>query len=179
MPMGDTPSSSSHSPTYHLSLYVYCVGVKQLVGTLSLCVQNIDVRCETKTKNNVFVTVVASIQFRTLTNQAMTFYTAQIQAYIFIVRLKEASEVKLGSEFKQKNEIIESVERELAKVITLYGYEIVQTLIVDIESDAQVKRATNEINVGEYSRLRVAATEKAEAEKILQIKRAEGEKKSK
>lgn len=29
-----------------------------------------------------------------------------------------------------------------------YGFEIVQTLIVDIEPDAQVKRAMNEINAG-------------------------------
>lgn len=31
-----------------------------------------------------------------------------------------------------------------------YGFEIVQTLIVDIEPDAQVKRAMNEINAGEF-----------------------------
>lgn len=29
-----------------------------------------------------------------------------------------------------------------------YGFEIVQTLIVDIEPDEQVKRAMNEINAG-------------------------------
>lgn len=34
-----------------------------------------------------------------------------------------------------------------------YGFEIVQTLIVDIEPDAQVKRAMNEINAGNFSQL--------------------------
>ncbi|WJX38577.1 HIR complex subunit, variant 2 [Trifolium repens] len=58
-----------------------------------------------------------------------------------------------------------------------YGYEIVQTLIVNIESDEHVKWAMNEINAA--ATLRVAANEKAEAEKILQIKRAEGEAESK
>ena len=32
-----------------------------------------------------------------------------------------------------------------------YGYEIVQTLIVDIEPDVHVKRAMNEINAGKLS----------------------------
>ncbi|KAJ0859079.1 hypothetical protein HanRHA438_Chr13g0608351 [Helianthus annuus] len=61
--------------------------------------------------------------------------------------------------------------------MSAYGYEIVQTLIVDIEPDEHVKRAMNEINAA--ARLRMAAAEKAEAEKILQIKRAEGEAESK
>ncbi|KZV43966.1 pentatricopeptide repeat-containing protein [Dorcoceras hygrometricum] len=69
--------------------------------------------------------------------------------------------------------------------MSAYGFEIVQTLIVDIEPDAQVKRAMNEINAAARlrnataARLRVAANEKAEAEKILQIKKAEGEAESK
>ncbi|KAJ0099086.1 hypothetical protein Patl1_22101 [Pistacia atlantica] len=71
----------------------------------------------------------------------------------------------LDDVFEQKNEI--------AKAMSAYGYEIVQTLIVDIEPDGHVKRAMDEINVA--ARLRVAANEKAEAEKIIQIKRAEGE----
>ena len=33
--------------------------------------------------------------------------------------------------------------------LSAYGYEIVQTLIVDIEPDEHVKRAMNEINAGE------------------------------
>lgn len=32
--------------------------------------------------------------------------------------------------------------------MSAYGYEIVQTLIVDIEPDEHVKRAMNEINAG-------------------------------
>lgn len=32
--------------------------------------------------------------------------------------------------------------------MSAYGYEIVQTLIVDIEPDVHVKRAMNEINAG-------------------------------
>ncbi|XP_051142836.1 hypersensitive-induced response protein 1-like [Andrographis paniculata] len=160
----------------------WCVGY-QLAGTLSLRVQQLDVRCETKTKDNVFVTVVASIQYRALAEKASdAFYRLsntkeQIQAYVFDVIRASVPRLDLDSAFEQKNDIAKAVEDELEKAMSAYGYEIVQTLIVDIEPDGQVKRAMNEINAA--ARLRVAANEKAEAEKILQIKKAEGEAESK
>jgi len=49
-----------------------------------------------------------------------------------------------------------------------YGYFIVQALVTDICPDGTVKRAMNEINAAQ--RLRVAAADKAEAEKILKVK---------
>ncbi|KAF8037289.1 hypothetical protein BT93_B0252 [Corymbia citriodora subsp. variegata] len=164
----------------------------RLVGHLSLRVQQLDVRCETKTKDNVFVTVVASVQYRALANQASdAFYKlsnteGQIQAYVFdaltfsldrFSHKSKCSKTRFDDVFEQKNEIAKAVEGELEKAMSTYGYEIVQTLIVDIEPDVHVKRAMNEINAA--ARLRVAANEKAEAGKILQIKRAEGEAESK
>ncbi|CAL1368155.1 unnamed protein product [Linum trigynum] len=156
---------------------------KQLAGHLSLRVQQLDVRCETKTKDNVFVTVVASIQYRALAERANdAFYKlsntrGQIQAYVFDVIRASVPKLLLDDTFEQKNDIAKAVEDELEKAMSHYGYEIVQTLIVDIEPDEHVKRAMNEINAA--ARMRLAATEKAEAEKILQIKRAEGEAESK
>ncbi|ONM21607.1 hypersensitive induced response2 [Zea mays] len=97
----------------------WCIG-QQIAGYLSLRVRQLDVRCETKTKDNVFVTVVASVQYRALADKASdAFYKLsntreQIQSYVF-----------------------------------------------------------------DAARMRVAASEKAEAEKILQIKKAEGEAESK
>ncbi|CAA2979013.1 Hypothetical predicted protein [Olea europaea subsp. europaea] len=83
----------------------------------------------------------------------------------------------VDSAFEQKNDIAKAVDEELERVMSAYGFEIVQTLIVDIEPDVQVKKAVNEINV--TTRLRLATNEKAEAEKVLQIKKAEGEAESK
>ncbi|KAL2464538.1 Hypersensitive-induced response protein 1 [Forsythia ovata] len=160
----------------------WCLGY-QLAGSLSLRVQQLDVRCETKTKDNVFVTVVASIQYRALSEKAAdAFYKlsntkAQIQAYVFDVIRASVPRLDLDSTFEQKNDIAKAVEHELEKAMSAYGFEIVQTLIVDIEPDVQVKRAMNEINSA--ARLRVAANERAEADKILLIKRAEGEAESK
>lgn len=156
---------------------------QQVAGYLSLRVQQLDVRCETKTKDNVFVTVVASVQYRALAGKASdAFYRLsntreQIQSYVFDVIRASVPKLLLDDVFEQKNEIAKSVEEELEKAMSTYGYEIVQTLIVDIEPDEHVKRAMNEINAA--ARMRVAANEKAEAEKILQIKRAEGDAESK
>jgi len=41
------------------------------------------------------------------------------------------------------------------QAMSAYGYEIVQTLITDIEPDVHVKRAMNEINAGIYIFLRL------------------------
>ncbi|KAJ4973902.1 hypothetical protein NE237_007076 [Protea cynaroides] len=155
----------------------------RIAGHLSLRLQQLNVRCETKTKDNVFVNVVASIQYRALADKASdSFYKlsntrSQIQAYVFDVIRASVPKLNLDDTFEQKNEIAKAVEEELEKAMSAYGYEIVQTLIVDIEPDEHVKRAMNEINAA--ARLRVAANEKAEARKILQIKRAEGEAESK
>ncbi|EEF45011.1 conserved hypothetical protein [Ricinus communis] len=120
----------------------------QLAGHLSLRLQQLDVRCETKTKDNVFVNVVASVQYRALADKASdAFYKlsntrTQIQAYVFDVIRASVPKLNLDDVFEQKNEIAKAVEEELEKVT---------------------------------ARLRVAANEKAEAEKIVQIKKAEGE----
>ncbi|KAH7651978.1 Stomatin/HflK/HflC family protein [Dioscorea alata] len=156
---------------------------KRVAGYLSLRVKQLDVRCETKTKDNVFVTVVASIQYRAIAERASdAFYKlsdtrGQIQSYVFDVIRSSVPKLDLDDIFEQKNDIAETVKEELEKAMAAYGYEIVQTLIVDIAPDERVKRAMNEINAA--ARLRVAATEKAEADKILQIKRAEGDAESK
>lgn len=156
---------------------------KRVAGYLSLRVQQLDVRCETKTKDNVFVTVVSSVQYRALANNAAdAFYKLsnpreQIQAYVFDVIRSTVPKLMIDDVFEQKNDVAKAVEDELEKAMSAYGYEIIQTLIVDIEPDINVKRAMNEINAA--SRMRVAAKEKAEAEKILQIKRAEGDAESK
>jgi len=151
----------------------------KLAGHVTLRLQQLDVRCETKTKDNVFVNVVASVQYRVLANNAGdAFYKlsnprTQIQAYVFDVIRASVPKLELDNVFEQKNEIARAVENELEKAMSAYGYEIVQTLIVDIEPDEHVKRSMNEINAA--ARMRLATNEKAEAEKIIQIKRAEGE----
>ncbi|KAL5677427.1 hypothetical protein ACJX0J_013558, partial [Zea mays] len=102
--------------------------------------------------DNVFVTVVASVQYRALADKASdAFYKLsntreQIQSYVFDVIRATVPKLGLDDAFEQKNEIAKAVEEELEKAMSTYGYQIVQTLIVDIEPDDRVKRAMNEIN---------------------------------
>ncbi|KAL3697420.1 hypothetical protein R1sor_011496 [Riccia sorocarpa] len=160
----------------------WCCGIN-IAGRLSLRVQQLDVRCETKTKDNVFVNIVASVQYRAIQEAAFDAYykltnpRSQIQSYVFDVVRASVPKMILDDVFEQKSEIARNVEEQLEKAMTNYGWEIVQTLIVDVEPDETVKKAMNEINAAQRSRL--ATREKAEAEKLLQVKRAEAEAESK
>ncbi|KAJ8649916.1 hypothetical protein MRB53_002939 [Persea americana] len=133
--------------------------------------------------DNVFVNVVASVQYHVLAEKANdAFYKRsntrnQIKAYVFDVIRASVPKLNLDDVFEKKNDIAKAVEDELQKAISAYGFEIVQTLIVDVEPDARVKVAMKEINAA--ARLRLATTEKMEADKIMQIKPAEGEAESK
>ncbi|KAJ7525074.1 hypothetical protein O6H91_17G035200 [Diphasiastrum complanatum] len=150
-----------------------------LAGILSLRVQFLDVRCETKTRDNVFVSLECSIQYRVVHLHADdAFYELQnpreqIQAYVFDVVRAFVPKMSLDEVFEQKSDIAKAVSEELEKVMSAYGYSIEQTLIVDVLPDPSVRRAMNEINAAQ--RMRMAAVEKGEAEKILQVKKAEGE----
>ncbi|MCD9645836.1 HIR complex subunit [Datura stramonium] len=136
-------------PGFH---FMPCCFGSQLAGYLSLRVQQLDIRCESKTKDNVFVTLVASIQYRALADKAAdAFYKLsntkeQIQAYVFDVIRATVPTLELDQVFEQKTEIAKTVGKQLTKAMSLYGYEIVETLIVDVEPDDQVKSSMNEIN---------------------------------
>ncbi|XP_056162463.1 hypersensitive-induced response protein 1-like isoform X2 [Syzygium oleosum] len=143
-------------------------------GKLSLRLQQLDVKCETKTKDNLFVYVVASVQYRPLVDKAIdAFYQlsnprSQMETYVISVIRASVAKLNVDVAYERKNEIAEAVEKELGKAMSDYGYEIVRTLIVDIKLDLCARQAIREI-----------AERKAEAEKILQIKRAEGDAKYK
>ncbi|GBG80057.1 hypothetical protein CBR_g30423 [Chara braunii] len=160
----------------------YCEG-EWLKGTLSMRIQQLEVKCLTKTKDNVFVHVVCSIQYRVLQdNVDDAFYELQnpkeqIQAYVFDVVRASVPKMNLDEVFEQKDDIARIVAEELDKVMGNYGYCIVQTLITDVEPDETVRKAMNEINAA--NRMRMAVGEKAEAEKFLQVKRAEADAESK
>merc|ERR1712238_7418 len=53
------------------------------------------------------------------------------------------------------------------------GYEIVDALVTDLSPDARVKASMNEINASK--RLKEAASHKAEADKVRQVKAAEAD----
>jgi regulator of protease activity HflC (stomatin/prohibitin superfamily) len=153
--------------------------IEQVRGGLSLRVQQLDVKVETKTKDNVFINIVASVQFQVLHDKVYdAFYKltdprSQIQSYVFDVIRAKVPTMDLDLVFENKDSIAIAVKEELTEVMTTFGYSIVKALITDIDPDGKVKAAMNEIN--EKRRLRMAAQEQGEAEKIIKVKKAEAE----
>ena len=153
--------------------------IEKVAGTVNLRVQQLDVEVETKTRDNVFVRVIVSVQYFVLTDKVYdAFYKLddpvnQIKAFVFDVVRARVPKIKLDDVFEKKDEIAGAVKNELSQVMDDFGYGIVKTLVTDIDPDAKVKEAMNEINAAQ--RMRAAATEKGEAEKIMQVKAAEAD----
>jgi regulator of protease activity HflC (stomatin/prohibitin superfamily) len=76
----------------------------------------------------------------------------------------------LDKSYTSKAEVANDVKEQLASIMAEFGYEIIAALVTDLEPDAKVKEAMNEINAAQ--RMREAALEKAEADKILVVKAA-------
>jgi regulator of protease activity HflC (stomatin/prohibitin superfamily) len=154
-------------------------GVEQLVGRMSYRVQQLDVRVETKTLDNVFITAVVSIQYQVLQEKvyeafyALTDPSRQITAHVFDVLRAELPNLELDSVFEAKEDLALSVKNALVEIMSKYGYQILQVLITDLDPDQRVKNAMNEINSSK--RLKFAVAERAEGEKILKVKSAEAE----
>lgn len=158
---------------------VCCLCGQAVVGKISSRITQLDVSCETKTLDNVFVTLEINVQYHVIPGKEKdSFYmldnpVGQIRAYVYDVVRSAVPKIPLDKVFEQKEEIALSVKNELSDCMDDYGFNILQVLIADIEPDAKVKTAMNEINAAQ--RNRVATVDKAEAEKIVVIKKAEAE----
>jgi regulator of protease activity HflC (stomatin/prohibitin superfamily) len=146
-------------------------------------VQQLNVKCESKSKDNVFVTLVIAVQFCPIPEKVYeSFYRLsnprnQINSFVFDVVRSSVPKMELDELFLNKQNIANDVELQLTHLMFEYGFKIRDCLVVDIDPDHSVKVAMNEINANR--RLRIAAQEKAEADKILAVKRAEAEAESK
>jgi regulator of protease activity HflC (stomatin/prohibitin superfamily) len=157
--------------------------IDRIAGRISLRVRQLDVRVETKTKDNVFVNVIVSVQYFVIPDKVVeAFYKlqnaeAQITSYVYDVVRARVPGITLDNVFDTKDDIAQAVKLELEQIMDDFGYGIVKALVTDIDPDANVKASMNQINAAQ--RLRVAAVEEAEAEKIRVVKAAEAEAESK
>ena len=157
--------------------------IDQIAGRVNLRVQQLDVQVETKTKDNVFVFVIVSVQYFVPPEKVVdAFYKLQnpqeqITAYVFDTVRARVPAVNLDQLFEMKDDIATAVKAELDSVMDDFGYGIVKALVTDINPDEKVKVSMNEINAAQ--RLREAAIQQAEADKIRVVKAAEGEAESK
>ena len=157
--------------------------VDRVAGRLSLRVQQLDVVVETKTKDDVFVKVKVSVQFKVIKDKVydafykLDFPQDQITSYVFDVVRAEVPKMILDDVFEKKDDIAIAVKGELNDAMINYGFDIIKTLVTDIDPDAQVKESMNRINASE--REKVAAQFEGDAQRILIVERAKAEAESK
>ena len=157
--------------------------VDRIAGRISLKIQQLDVIIETKTLDDVFVKLKVSVQFKVIKEKVYdAFYKLdyphdQITSYVFDVVRAEVPKMKLDDVFVKKDDIAIAVKLELNEAMSNYGYDIIKTLVTDIDPDAQVKEAMNRINAAD--REKTAAQYEGDAQRILIVERAKAEAESK
>ncbi|MBM7318786.1 SPFH domain-containing protein [Streptococcus suis] len=154
-------------------------GVDVIAARIQLRMLQSEIVVETKTQDNVFVTMNVATQYRVNENNVTDAYyklmhpEAQIKSYIEDALRSSVPKLTLDELFEKKDEIALEVQKQVAEEMSTYGYVIVKTLITKVEPDAEVKQSMNEINAAQ--RKRVAAQELAEADKIKIVIAAEAE----
>ncbi|MEB8328259.1 SPFH domain-containing protein [Flavobacteriaceae bacterium KMM 6897] len=155
----------------------------KISARMGLKIQQLDVIVETKTLDDVFVKLKISVQYVVLKNKVYeAFYQLeyphdQITSYVFDVVRAEVPKMKLDDVFVKKDDIAIAVKTELQDAMLDYGYDIIKTLVTDIDPDAQVKEAMNRINASE--REKIAAQFEGDAARILIVEKAKAEAESK
>ena len=159
--------------------------IDSIAGNINLKVRELPVEVETKTKDDVFVKIIVSVQFfvvDSIEGIENSFYKLnnperQIQSYVFDSIRSEVPKMELDSVFAEKDKIAIAVKNELSETMQQFGFDFIKALVTDIDPDSKVKHAMNEINAAK--RMKEAAKEEAAAAKIRVIAAAEADAESK
>lgn len=151
--------------------------IDRIAKKVPLRIMQLDSIVETKTLDNVFVSVPVSVQYQ-VQNVVDSFYRLadperQIQSYVYDRVRTSLAKLNLDDAFSSKDQIAQDVESTLASAMNAYGFAIINTLVTDINPDPTVRASMNSINAAQ--REREAAISLAEAEKIKIVKQAEAE----
>jgi regulator of protease activity HflC (stomatin/prohibitin superfamily) len=172
--------NKSVGPGLHLKVPI----MDRVAGRVSIRVQELNVSIKTKTNDNVFVDLLIAVQYFVDGEDKVwdAFYRLtnpqnQMESWIFDNVRAKVPGMTLDSVFENKEEIAKEIEDSLSARLSEYGYKLVRALVNDIQPDKGVADAMNEIN--RQQRLRVAAEHEGEAKKIIVIKEAEADARSK
>lgn len=167
----------------HSGLQLKVPIIDKVAARISLKIQQLDVIVETKTLDDVFVKIKVSVQYVVIKEKVydaiyrLEYPHDQITSYVFDVVRAEVPKMRLDDVFVKKDDIAIAVKREVQEAMETYGYDIIKTLVTDIDPDAQVKSAMNRINAAE--REKVAAQYEGDAQRILIVEKAKAEAESK
>jgi len=147
------------------------------VKIVNLRVQTLDVKCESKTKDNVFVNISVSVQYKVI-DPAASYYKLddskkQIKAYVFDVIRSEVPKQTLNQVFEEKEKLSSAVRHQLEDLLKEYGFAIRATPVTDIDPDHTVKVSLNQMNT--QKNLKEAMREKAESDALVKIRDAEAQ----
>lgn len=154
-------------------------GIDKIAARVQLRLLQTEIIVETKTKDNVFVTLNIATQYRVNEHNVTDAYyklmkpEAQIKSYIEDALRSSVPKLTLDELFEKKDEIALEVQHQVAEEMSTYGYIIVKTLITKVEPDAEVKQSMNEINAAQ--RKQDASQMLANANKIQVVTAAEAE----
>lgn len=156
---------------------------ESLSGRLSLRLQACEAKVDSKTSDNAIVVVSASIHYKVLPERAQdAFYkfsnqAEQIKSFAANVIRGQVPKHSMDEIFVLRDEMQKALKEELDVQLAQYGFQIVATLITDIDPDDNVKQAMCQIRTNAC--LRMAAVFEGEVEKIKIVKAAEAESEAK
>ncbi|KAI2497229.1 hypothetical protein MHU86_17276 [Fragilaria crotonensis] len=162
-------------------LHLMCWPYSTIASRISLRIQQLDVACETKTKDHVFVHIEVSVQYKVIPEMAYLAYYQltdphiQIRSYIFDVVRAQVPAMTLDDVLGgRRGDIANAVHTRLCLVLSQYdfGYHVVQTLCTNVRpAQPSVVRAMNEVEA--CRRRKEAMVHRGEADKVIRVKRAE------
>lgn len=157
--------------------------VDSVYAQKSLRISQLDVKVETKTKDNVFVKMAVAVQMQIVPSKvydatySLTNVAEQVNAYVLDIVRAKVPKMNLDGVFEDKDEVAKEIKDSLTEKMGTYGYTIVSALVTDIDPAEVVKKSMNEINAA--TREQAAASARGEADKIIVVKKAEAEAESK
>jgi regulator of protease activity HflC (stomatin/prohibitin superfamily) len=155
----------------------------KVISRMWLQVQQLELKIETKTKDNVFVIIEVAIQYKVDAKHVQEAWyllddpQAQMEAFTSDVVRSKLPAMDLDTAYADVEEMALSIEKTLRSRMDEYGYRVVKALVINIDPAHEVKEAMNKINASR--RNQEAAIAQGEADKTLMIKRAEAEAESK
>jgi regulator of protease activity HflC (stomatin/prohibitin superfamily) len=164
-------------------LGVDCVGACINTRTITTRIQENKTTCDTKTKDNVFVRIDVAVQMQVLPENTydavyrLTDPQTQVDSFVKDVIRGSVPAMTLDQAFEAKDTLATAVKERLSEAMAGFGYAILNSLVTDIDPDAAVKRAMNDIETSKRTRL--AQETKALADKAVQIRAAEADAESK
>ena len=144
--------------------------VDRIAMKTNMRVNQLNVQLETKTLDNVFVTVVASTQFRVNPENVATAYyelrdpAGQLRSYMEDALRSAIPALSLDDAFARKDDVAFDVQKTVGNEMSRFGFTVVKTLITAIDPSPQVKNAMDSINAAQ--REKEATRQRAEAQRI-------------